>query len=482
MPFCQGRGSDGCLKLGGSHRLPAVLTLINAALSRAHLSLDLWSSQPNRTEIARRRAGPRFVLAKSKVSGALLSSLTGGPAKPRGALALLTSYSRDASGRQRCTGKGNIVQRVLVMLTMVVITLTGCSGPPQTDPAPSARIAREPVDYGTLKQALEQSIVDTAIGEPTIAAVLVSVDGATEIAHYRHGQRADQAIHVSTATPTVLSALVGIAVGERLIEDLDQTLPELVPGYAADMSREQRAVTLRQLLAMAGGFAYDYGPDRPFVIFNGQGDPDPTRKIIRQGLDTAPGSHFYSSASAHLASAVLREALRRTDGDRPRSVLQYAQEKLFDPLGIDTSPAYARTVRLPDLAFERLSMFGWGTDRTGLNSGCCLLRLRPADMVKIGELYLRGGVWRGQRILPAGWVEESTRAVDGGRAYGLGWFHEQHLGRTVWLTRSVDGQMIAVVPDHALVVVVGSVPGVDAAIPDQDLSPLLTDVVLPALG
>ena len=63
--------------------------------------------------------------------------------------------------------------------------------------------------------------------------------------------------------------------------------------------------------------------------------------ILADGLTNDPGTIYeYSSRSAHLVTAVLAEALRQTVGDHPRTVLDYAREKLFDPLEIDSRPAY----------------------------------------------------------------------------------------------------------------------------------------------
>ena len=60
--------------------------------------------------------------------------------------------------------------------------------------------------------------------------------------------------------------------------------------------------------------------------------------IVTDGPDQPPGHAFsYSSRGSHLVSAVLREALVRADGDNPRTVLECAREKLFDPLEIDSS-------------------------------------------------------------------------------------------------------------------------------------------------
>ncbi len=130
----------------------------------------------------------------------------------------------------------------------------------------------------------------------------------------------------------------------------------------------------------------------------------------------------YSSRGAHLVSAVLREALVRADGDHPRTVLEYAREKLFDPLEIDSSGAREERVLLSDPAYDVLTRFDWGTDAAGLHTACCLLRLRPADMLKFGELYLGGGVWHGKQILPTGWVEQTMTPSELSSQYGLMWW------------------------------------------------------------
>ena len=72
-----------------------------------------------------------------------------------------------------------------------------------------------------------------------------------------------------------------------------------------------------------------------------------------------PGTAFwYSNPSAHLAAAVLAAALERSDGDRPRTILDYAREKLFDPLGISTRPAFSRP--LPNLYAPEFAKAGFG--------------------------------------------------------------------------------------------------------------------------
>jgi CubicO group peptidase (beta-lactamase class C family) len=376
----------------------------------------------------------------------------------------------------------------LAVLCLAAIVVVSCSTQPDDSPAPA--ISSPPaVDYQALETAIETKIMSGSVGWQTIEAVLVSVDGETRIAHYRNGRKPDEALHVWSVTKSVTSALIGIALDEQIIGSLDQTLEELLPQYRRFMTVEQKQISLRQLMDMTAGFPPDEPRDVIWKVF--QHDRDPVPLILTEGLSVEPGEVFqYSSRSSHLVSAVLQAALERTSGERFPTVLAYARAKLFDPLEIDTRPAYEKPVVLPTpLSYDTMSAFGWGTDAAGLHSACCLLRLRPADMIKIGELYLGGGVWQGKQILPTGWVEQSTAVGPLTPEYGLMWWRMALIPTTdnptphdTVIARGSEGQLIAIVPDRHLVVAVGSVPTKDYVLASSDVSFLLTDVILPALS
>jgi CubicO group peptidase (beta-lactamase class C family) len=380
------------------------------------------------------------------------------------------------------------VWRRLAALCLAAIVVASCSTQPDDSPAPAIS-SRTPVDYQALETAIETKIMSGSVGWQTIGAVLVSVDGETRIAHYRNGRKPDEALHVWSVTKSVTSALIGIALDEQIIGSLDQTLEELLPRYRRFMTVVQKQIRLRQLMDMTAGFPPDEPRDVIWKVFQHGRDPVPL--ILTEGLSVEPGEVFqYSSRSSHLVSAVLQAALERTSGEQFPTVLAYARAKLFDPLEIDTHPAYEKPVVLPTpLSYDTMSAFGWGTDAAGLHSACCLLRLRPADMIKIGELYLGGGVWQGKQVLPPGWVEQSTTIGPLTPTYALMWWRMAVIPTTdnptahdTLIARGSEGQLIAIVPDRHLVVAVGSIPTKDYAISDSDVSFLLTDVILPALS
>ena len=114
------------------------------------------------------------------------------------------------------------------------------------------------------------------------------------------------------------------------------------------MTGDTARVTLRQLMTMSAGFPEDDSTPSVFADAIRQ-DGDAVAFILKHGLVSPPGETFaYSNSSAHLVSAVLAAALRQADGSNPRTVLDYATEKLFKPLGIETRNAYAARFRPDD--------------------------------------------------------------------------------------------------------------------------------------
>jgi CubicO group peptidase (beta-lactamase class C family) len=199
---------------------------------------------------------------------------------------------------------------------------------------------------------------------------------------------------------------------------------------------------------------------------------------------SSPGETFaYSNSSAHLVTAVLAQALREADGSNSRTVLDYAMEKLFKPLGIDIRNAYTARFRPDDVEPFEKAGFGWATDAQGINSGCCLLCLRPADTLKFGQLYLDHGARHGRQLVPKKWVADSVAPSPTSSQYGYMWWLETTpSGDPAYAARGSGGELIVVVPEHRLVVAVASQPTKDYATDDQDVFALVSDVILKAFA
>jgi CubicO group peptidase (beta-lactamase class C family) len=277
----------------------------------------------------------------------------------------------------------------------------------------------------------------------------------------------------------VTSILVGVALDEGLLRGVDQQLGELLPSYRSSMTEQVAAITLRQLLTHTSGIAGNSANvGIPLAA------DDAVASILSAPLLNDPGTVFdYSNSGAHLVTAILAEAI-------DSSVLDYAREKLFDPLGIKTHPSFQgqpikeEPDQKPTRDYLRAG-FAWGSDRQGINTGCCFLKLTAPDMVKLGELYLNLGLWHGRRIVSADWVRDSTTSqvtpeqLGPDAGYGYLWWLDERRGHRAFVASGSFGQRVLVVPDLNLVVAVSTRD--QRPTQDIDLIPL-GDAIITGVG
>lgn len=188
-----------------------------------------------------------------------------------------------------------------------------------------------------------------------------------------------------SVTKSVVSALVGIAVGEGAIASLDQPVVEWFPEYPELNTPDRRRVTLAHVLTMTSGL--EWNEDIPYTDpandeIRMTRDPEPLRYALSRPFAGEPGAAFdYNGGMTQVMGAVLERATKTP-------IEEYARTKLFEPLGID--------------AVE------WIGDLAGMPAAASGLRLRARDLAKFGSLYLHGGQWNGRQVIPADWVSRST--------------------------------------------------------------------------
>lgn len=92
-----------------------------------------------------------------------------------------------------------------------------------------------------------------------------------------------------------------------------------------------------------------------------------------------------------------------------QSVLDFAAENLFEPLGIKVENNLLLESKEEQMAFNQSrDISGWAIDPAGIHAAGWGLTLTPMDMAKIGQLYLNGGMWEGKQIISSKWIEDST--------------------------------------------------------------------------
>jgi CubicO group peptidase (beta-lactamase class C family) len=254
----------------------------------------------------------------------------------------------------------------------------------------------------TIDQFLEKS--------GTTAFLVIQGDRWLCERYYNTHERSSICTSFSTAKSFV-SALIGIALHEKLIGHLDDLLTQYLPELAAPY---WSAISLHHLVSMSSGL--DYNPqgflpwnDEPRVYYSLD-----LRELARQARPLeAPGVRFhYNNYNLILLGMVLE---RVTGG----TVSEYLEEKIWKPLGMEY-PAF------------------WSLDsrQSGMEKMESGLNARAVDFAKFGRLYLCHGEWNGRQIIPESWVVESTTVEPGAK-----WTNYKYLW---WIPRSGKGRYMAV--------------------------------------
>lgn len=307
-----------------------------------------------------------------------------------------------------------------------------------------------------LDSALTARAIEAAAELPRLRSLLIARHGELLHEEYRGSSGADRYANIKSASKSVLSALVGIAIAEGHLDGVDQRVVPFFPEYVPDDGDARLTdLTIGDLLSMRSGLrSTSMGNYGDWVTSSNW-----VRYVLNQPMVDEPGGRMlYSTGSSHLLSAILTRATGR-------STLQYAREKLAQPLGIDI-PA-------------------WTADPQGIYFGGNEMSMTPRDMLAFGEMYRNAGSHEGVSIVPEGWVETSWRprtvSPYNGYRYGYGWWSRRAGDREVYFAWGYGGQFIFIVPDLELTVVTTSDPNAPRAGRHlRAVHGLLDDFIIPA--
>ncbi|HSJ09550.1 MAG TPA: serine hydrolase [Longimicrobiales bacterium] len=307
-----------------------------------------------------------------------------------------------------------------------------------------------------LDSVLLSAAFDSAARMPRLRSLLVSWRGELVREAYYHGATANTHANIKSASKSIISALVGIAIAEGHLDGVDQPIAPLFESHARSNADPRiRDVTIGHLLSMQAGLEPTSFGNYGAWVSSGNWVRN---ALTRRFVDDPGGRMLYSTGSTHILSAALTEATGM-------STLAYARARLFAPLGIE--------------------LRGWATDPQGVYFGGNEMRLRPRELLAFAELYRNRGRHDGTQLIPESWIDASwvqrTTSPFNGHGYGLGWWMRQRRGHDVYFAWGYGGQYAFIVPSLELTVVTTS-DAVSAREGDHNraLHALLTDLLIPA--
>jgi CubicO group peptidase (beta-lactamase class C family) len=314
-----------------------------------------------------------------------------------------------------------MIRRLALPLALLVL-FSPSAQPQQAD----ATIAARP-GTATLAQ-----ILDRGKDLSQLKTAIVARNGQVVAERGYRGHSVTAATNIKSASKSIISAMVGIAIEKGILDGVDQPIAPLLKGdLPPDPDPRMADITIGNLLSMQAGLGRTSGPNYGRWIAS--------RNWVRAALaqpfvDDPGGNMLYSTGSTHLLSAILTRATGR-------STLELAREWL-GPL-------------------EGFSIAAWERDPQGIYLGGNQMAMSARSLLAFGELYRNGGRSPdGQPIIASDWIERSwqprTRSRFTGDGYGYGWFVRHIGGRRVHYAWGYGGQMLYIVPDLELTVVMTS--------------------------
>lgn len=299
------------------------------------------------------------------------------------------------------------------------------------------------------------TLLDDAARLENLKAVIVARDGKVLAERGYRGSTPDTSTNIKSASKSVLSLLVGIAIDRKEIDGVDEKIAPIL-GRDFPENRDPRLdqITVGNLLSMQAGLDRTSGPNygrwvasRNWVRF----------VLARPFVDDPGGGMLYSTGSSHLLSAILT---RKTG----RSTLDLAHDWLAPLKGFRIG--------------------GWDRDPQGIYLGGNQMAMSTRSLHVFGELYRNGGATaEGERIVSPGWIEASwvprTTSVFNGDGYGYSWFLRRIGGEDVRYAWGFGGQMLYIAPSLGLTVAMTSGDGEASARTGyrDELHQLLADVI-----
>ncbi|MEX2363263.1 MAG: serine hydrolase [Balneolaceae bacterium] len=265
----------------------------------------------------------------------------------------------------------------------------------------------------------------------TVNSIIVGKNNHIIAEKYFDWMNPDKATNIKSASKSILSLLIGIAIDKNYLTGVDQQIESFFPEYfSVNPDAKKSSITIKDLLTMRAGLRT--------TSFDHYGNWVSSRDWVTYALDLplvakSGEKMVYSTGTSHLLSVILTKATGMNTKD-------FAEKYLFGPMDI--------------------TLQGWIKDPQGYYLGGNDMVLKPEDMIKIGRMVMDRGVFEGHRLISKEWVEESlksyTRSPASHHDYGYMWWREKVADYNLEFAWGYAGQYILMFPELDAVVAITS--------------------------
>lgn len=331
---------------------------------------------------------------------------------------------------------------MIIILSMLV----GCG--PSTDELEAVDFTPLPGEDWQVSTPAKQGLDPLLVAElyynatelETIYGLLVIKNGYLIAEDYFNRGSIDNKNELQSATKSVTSALVGVALERGCLSSVDQKMMEFFPEFAGQLDDPRKEqITIRDMLQMRSGYPNEETGGPALWDALKSGDYMPLIEDVQLTRD--PGTEFqYSGLTSHWVGVIVARACEM-------NLKSFAQEYLFSPIDADVGE--------------------WLMLLDGYYSGLAGLHVSARDMAKLGMLYINDGQYDGKQLLSANYVRVSlqrysedlpTSGYFRDRGYGYQWWSARVGDRYFNYAYGHGGQLVILLDDLDMVIITAADP------------------------
>ena len=288
------------------------------------------------------------------------------------------------------------------------------AGQPQTWPEHTA--------YNSVKATKKLQQINQKLG--TVAFLIIKNDSIW-YEDYAEGYSADSKTNSFSMAKSITSALLGKAIRDGFIENLDQPVADFY-------SQFDKRLTVGDLSSMASGLNWQEDYYNPFgMTARAYLDENIREQILNLKVIEEPGKEFkYLSGNTELLGMVIEKATGK-------NLSQYLSESFWKPLGMHES-----------------ALWQLDSEESGMEKAYCCIASNARDFAKFGKLYSNQGNFEGKQLLDSSFIQKSILPrFKETPFYGYGFWLSNFMKKKIFAMRGILGQYVISIPEDQLIIV-----------------------------
>lgn len=283
----------------------------------------------------------------------------------------------------------------------------------------------------SIEEAALNAIFEKADQIDRVRTLIIHQKGETLGQKSFNGRDLSHPFNIKSASKSIIGLLTGIAIEKGFIPSIEEPIKSYFPEYFEENPDSiKESITIRNLLTMQTGLrSTSSGNYGAWVISDNWVEYALNQDFVSQ-ID---GRMVYSTGTSHLLAVIISKA-------SGMSTKAFAEKYLFRPMNIRVG--------------------GWDKDPQGNYMGGNNLALKPADLVKIGQLMLDNGRYGDEQLISKKWISESfgtyTHSNYNPYGYGYQWWNQTIGGYKTFFAWGSGGQYIFMIPELETVIVITS--------------------------